>query len=125
VAACRYCQAHTSASAHRAGAALKRIEAAFADEKSPLLSQAERAALRIANDASVVPNAVTKGHFERLRQHFDEGQIVELVAVIALFGFLNRWNDTMATALEEEPLAFARQALAPHGWHAGKHASGA
>ena len=31
-------------------------------------------------------------------------QIVEIVAVIATFGFLNRWNDTVATQLEDEPL---------------------
>ena len=56
-----------------------------------------------------------------LRQHFDEPQIVELVAVCALFGFLNRWNDTMSTELEEVPRAFAEQRLGDSGWHAGKH----
>jgi len=40
---------------------------------------------------------------------------------VALFGFLNRWNDTMATPLEEEPIEIGKQYLAAHGWHAGKH----
>lgn len=48
----------------------------------------------------------TQKEFDRLTEHFDEGQIVELVASIALFGCLNRWNDTMATTLE--PLANER-----------------
>ena len=48
--------------------------------------------------------------------------IVLLVGVIALFGFLNRWNDTMATPLEDTPLEFAETHLAAHGWEAGKHA---
>jgi len=42
--------------------------------------------------------------------------------VISTFGFLNRWNDTMGTPLEEEPLAVAAKFLAPRGWSAGKHA---
>ncbi len=70
---------------------------------------------------SIVPNAVTSEHFEDLREHWDDGEIVELLAVIGLFGFLNRWNDTMATDLEEIPSAFARRTIGSHGWQAGKH----
>ena len=58
---------------------------------------------------------------DALRRHFDDGQIVEIVATIALFGYLNRWNDTMATDLEEHPANVARHAIAPMGWTAGKH----
>ena len=47
--------------------------------------------------------------------------LFDLVAVIALFGWLNRWNDSVATELQASPLAFARDQLAPHGWDAGKH----
>jgi len=46
---------------------------------------------------------------------------VEIVGVIAMFGFLNRWNDTFATPLEDEPLEFGQKHLAAHGWDAGKH----
>jgi hypothetical protein len=41
--------------------------------------------------------------------------------VIALFGFLNRWNDTMATPLEDEPIAVGERYLKRGGWTAGKH----
>ena len=44
------------------------------------------------------------------------------MAVIALFGWLNRWNDTMATTLEPEPSIFARTHLAARGWEIGAHA---
>ena len=121
-AGCRYCQAHTSAQAVRAGAAGQKIAAAFEFETSPLFSDADRAAMRFARDAALVPNATTPAHFIELRQHFDDAQIVEIVAVISLFGFLNRWNDTMATTLEEEPVSFGEQWLAPGGWTVGKHA---
>lgn len=120
-AGCRYCQAHTSHGASKLGISTEKIEHAFEFEDSALFSDAERAALRLAQDASLVPSAVTDAHFEALREHYDERQIVELVAQIALFGWLNRWNDTMATPLEGGPRDFGHSHLAPHGWELGSH----
>ena len=51
----------------------------------------------------------------------DEGQIVEIVASIALFGYLNRWNDTMATELEPLAVEVAERTIGPVGWEPGKH----
>ena len=121
-AGCRYCQAHTSTTAARSGASQEKVEAVFDFETSPLFDDAERAALRLARDAALVPNATTPEHFADLRQHFSDEEIVEIVATISLFGWLNRWNDTMATELEAEPTTFASGALASHGWEPGKHA---
>ncbi|MDC1119273.1 hypothetical protein OAT28_01690 [Gammaproteobacteria bacterium] len=56
-----------------------------------------------------------------LSKHFSERQVIEVVAVISLFGFLNRWNDTMATTLENSPKNSAAVQLASQGWDAGKH----
>jgi uncharacterized peroxidase-related enzyme len=120
-AGCRYCQAHTSANAAHEGVQVEKIEHAFEFETYPGFSDAERAALRLARDASLVPNLVEAEHFEALRRHFDEPQIVELVAVCALFGFLNRWNDTMSTELEGIPRTFADKHLASARWEVGKH----
>jgi len=120
-AGCRYCQAHTSHSAERRGVSDEKIRAAFEYETSELFSDAERAALRVAAHAGMVPNAVESGHMATLAEHFSERQIVEIVAVIALFGFLNRWNDTMATTLEATPKAFAAEHLGSFGWAPGKH----
>ena len=53
--------------------------------------------------------------------HFSERQIVQIVAVISMFGFLNRWNDTMATRLETAPREFAAVALGASGRTAAKH----
>jgi len=69
-----------------------------------------------------VPNGVTDEMFAGLRKHWSETQIVEIIAVISTFGFLNRWNDTIGTPLEEEPLTVGEKFLAPRGWSAGKHA---
>ena len=120
-AGCRYCQAHTSHSARRLGVDAAKIDATFEFETSDLFTDAERAALRLARAASVVPNETNDEHFAALRPYFGDEEIVELVAVISLFGWLNRWNDTMATALERGPLAFAASELGDRGWSAGKH----
>ena len=86
------------------------------------VTDAERAALRLVHHAALVPNQATDADFAELRRHFDDDEIVEIVAMIALFGFLNRWNDAMATELEEHPLALASDVLGGIGWEAGKHA---
>jgi uncharacterized peroxidase-related enzyme len=120
-AGCRYCQAHEAVDATMRGVPKEKISAIWDFERSPLYSEAERAALRFARDAAVVPNAVTEAHFDELRRHWDDGEIVELLAVVGLFGFLNRWNDTMATDLEDVPTAFASRTLG-EGWGGpGKH----
>jgi len=120
-AGCRYCQAHETVDAKMRGVDQAKIAEIWDFERSDLYTDAERAALRFARDASVVPNAVTPENFEELRRHWDEGEIVEILAVVGLFGFLNRWNDSMATDLEEIPTAFADRTIGPHGWEPGKH----
>jgi uncharacterized peroxidase-related enzyme len=120
-AGCRYCQAHEAVDARERGVPDEKIAAIWDFERSPLFDEGERAALRFARDASLVPNEVTPAHFAELRRHWDDGQIVEMLAVVGLFGFLNRWNDTMATELEDEPSAFASARYAGH-WEPGKHA---
>jgi len=121
-AGCQYCVAHTGESAHHANVDDQKLAAIWEYETSPLFTEAERAALRFAQSAGVVPNAVTDQDFAALRRHFSDEEIVELVGVIAYFGFLNRWNDTLATELEVSPLEFAEKALSAGGWKAGKHA---
>ena len=122
-AGCRYCQAHEAVDAKMRGVPDQKIAAIWDFERSSLFSDAERAALRFARDASVVPNEVTPTHFEDLRKHWDDGEIVEMLAVVGLFGFLNRWNDSMATDLEDVPMGFASRTLGD-GWGGpGKHRS--
>jgi uncharacterized peroxidase-related enzyme len=120
-AGCRYCQAHETVDAKMRGVDEAKITAIWDFERSELYDDAERAALRFARDASVIPNAVTPASFEELRRHWDDGEIVEILAVVGLFGFLNRWNDSMATDLEDIPNAFAGRTIGAHGWEPGKH----
>lgn len=119
---CRYCQAHTGHTAAHLGVDDDKLAALWSFEDSPLFDAAEKAALRVARDAAQVPNAVSDREFAELRQHFEPEAVVEIVAVISMFGFLNRWNDTLATELEASPLQFAEARFASRGWSAGKHA---
>lgn len=120
-AGCQYCMAHTAEGAAKLGVDQQKLDAVRDYQTSPLFNAAERAALDVAVAAGCVPNAVTDDMFMELRKHWSDDQIVEIVGVIALFGFLNRWNDTFATPLEEEPLEFGEKHLAAQGWDAGKH----
>ena len=120
-AGCRYCQAHMANLASVYQSADEKIAAVWSFETSALFSPAERAALRLAVRASVVPNESSGADFRELRRYFDDDQVVEIVATIALFGYLNRWNDTMATDLEERPSRVAGRTLGGVGWDAGKH----
>jgi len=104
-AGCFYCSAHAAHGAREQGVVQEKIDAVWSFEDSELFSEAERAAINLAMKAGVVPNESSDADFDRLRLHFSEDEITEIVAVIAMFGFLNRWNTTLGTALEPVPLA--------------------
>ena len=118
---CRYCQAHTSKAASNLGVPADKLAEVWQFETSDLFTPAERAALRLAFHAGQVPNAATGDDFVACRQYYTDDQIAAIVAAIALFGFLNRWNDTVATELEDIPNDFATGVLGPQGWDSGKH----
>ena len=120
-AGCQYCMAHTVGGALHFGVEDAKLAAVWEYQTSPLYSAAERATLDFALAAASVPNAVTDDMFAELRKYWSEEQIVEIVGVISLFGFLNRWNDTMATPLEDEPIGVGVKYLARGGWQVGKH----
>jgi uncharacterized peroxidase-related enzyme len=122
-AGCRYCQAHTIRAADRYGAERQQLENIWQYRSHPAFSEAERAALDLAAAAATVPNDVDETLAQRLRNGWDEGEIVEILGVISLFGYLNRWNDSMATTLEGDAEQSGREWLSREGWDRGKHGS--
>lgn len=119
---CMYCQAHMILASERFNAGEERLNDVFDFEASLHFTEAEKAALAFAKAATQVPNAVTPELGERLRAHWDEGQTVEIMGVVALFGYLNRWNDSMGSALEDLPISKGEERLAAAtGWSVGKH----
>ena len=118
---CRYCQAHTIRAAERYGASKERLENIWNFEQSDCFSDQEKVALKFTREASKVPVATTQELEEELKQHWSENDIIEIMSVIALFGYLNRWNDVMGTSLEEDAVESANQYLKDKGWDIGKH----
>ena len=59
----------------------------------------EKAALRLAELVTKDAHSIDDQFWTELQQHFDEGEIIELLAAIGLFNYFNRFND----ALRMEP----------------------
>jgi uncharacterized peroxidase-related enzyme len=120
-AGCRYCQAHTIRAAERYDANQAQMENIWSYRTHEAFSESERAALDFALAASQIPNGVDDAIAERMRAHWTEGEIVEILGVIALFGYLNRWNDSMGTEMEGPAVESGEQYLKQDGWTVGKH----
>jgi alkylhydroperoxidase family enzyme len=109
--------------ARHLGVPEEKLAAIWEYRTSPLFSEAERAALDFALAAAAIPNDVTDAMFAGMRRYWTDDQMVEIVGVISFFGFMNRWNDTMATPLEGEAIDVGNRFLAKGGWSVGRHAS--
>ncbi|MBT5049471.1 MAG: carboxymuconolactone decarboxylase family protein [Rhodospirillaceae bacterium] len=120
-AGCMYCVAHTANNSGMRGVEAEKVAALWEYETSPLFDEGERAALRFAQGAASVPNMVTDEDAEAVKAHFGEDGVVEILAVVSFYGFLNRWNDSLATELEEIAFDKASKTLAETSWDAGKH----
>ena len=120
-AGCRYCQAHAIRAAERYGANQEQLKNIWEYRTHEAFNEAERVALDFALAASQIPNSVDSELEERLRIYWNEGEIVEILGVISLFGFLNRWNDSMGTSIEVGAIESAEKYLTKNGWNKGKH----
>ncbi len=121
VAGCRHCQAHGAYGLYQRGVEVDKIRDLWSFEQSDQFDERERAALRFAMAASYVPNAVTAAHHTALREHFSDEEVRNIFAVVSLAGFLNRWNDSLATVTDQESADWAAEHLASVGWALGKH----
>ncbi len=123
VRGCNFCQAHTACHLDlQADVGADKIRAVRNFEDDDRFTDRERAALRLARDASKIPNQVEAEHFADLRGHFSDSEILEIVGICCLYGFLNCFNETMATTLEEVPREWANEELADLDWEIGRHA---
>ena len=113
---CKYCQSHTSHGAERAGVANDKIADILNYQNSEHYDAKEVALLDLAFASGEVPNGATKTHFDNLKKYYSKQQIVDMVSVIAFFGFLNRWNDTFGTEIEAVPARYIDEVLKPKNW---------
>ena len=120
-AGCRYCQAHTIRAAERYGGSSERLKNIWDFENQDYFSDSEKAALRFAQEASMIPVNVSENTEKQLHNYWSDNDIVEIMGVIALFGYLNRWNDVMATTLEDDATSSGEDLLKGVSWNVGKH----
>ena len=118
---CRYCEAHAIRAAERYGSSKERLENIWEYKSHVAFSEADRAMFDLAIAASQVPNGVSEEIKARAKKFFSDGEIVEILGVVALFGYLNRWNDSMGTELENPAVKSAEEILGARGWEVGKH----
>lgn len=111
---CRYCEAHTILAAER-------LANIWSFRESDRYSAGEKAAFEFALAASSVPNAVDDNISTELHKYWDDGEIVEILGVISLFGYLNRWNDSMGTTMEAGAVNAGERLLSESTWTRGKH----
>jgi uncharacterized peroxidase-related enzyme len=95
-----YCQSSHTALAKAAGASDEAVAALAIGSESPQFGPAERAALALGEWMTTHPDkALPDRFYKQLSEHFDEGQIIELVGVAAAFNFFNRLANALGVAV--------------------------
>jgi uncharacterized peroxidase-related enzyme len=93
-----YCLASHTAICKRLGWSDAQLDA-LRNASSADFTDAEKAAIHLAEVMTLDAHTYSDDDFARLRTHYSEGEVVELLAAIGLFNYLNRFNDL----LEMEP----------------------
>ena len=118
---CRYCQAHTIRAAERYRATADRLLNVWDFKNHDSFTKAEKAALQFTQEASSIPVTIDPVTEKNLKLYWSEDDVVEIMGVIALFGYLNRWNDVMGTTIETDAISSAQELLEGIHWEIGKH----
>jgi uncharacterized peroxidase-related enzyme len=85
-------------------------------------TQAEKAALRLAETVTRDANSLSDQQFAELKSFYNDGEIVELLCSIGLFNYFNRFNNALRmeptksgeggrTASDTEPVAIPGEAV--------------
>ena len=93
-----YCLASHTAICKRLGWTDRQLEA-LKDAAPSGFTDAEKAAIHLAEVMTLDAHSYSDADFQRLRSFYSEGEVIELMAAIGLFNYFNRFNDV----LEMEP----------------------
>src|SRR5919198_4323794 len=106
---CEFCIDIGSALGRKAGVTEAQLRDFHNYRTSPEFSAEERLVMEYAEELTSEPVQVPDELFARLREHFDEGQIVELTAAITIENFRSRFNN----ALDVAPAGFSEGLYCP------------
>ncbi|MEM6634554.1 MAG: hypothetical protein AAF667_01565 [Pseudomonadota bacterium] len=90
-------------------------------ERSSYITEAERAALRLARDAGAMPAMNTAAHIAELRRHYTDREIQEILATLVLTGWLATSMQSQATVTDRLSMSWAMRNLSSAGWKPGVH----
>ena len=90
-----YCLASHTMMAKKLGTSDAKLDALASYAENDQFDVRERLAIHLAEVMTLNPHAYTDVEFAQLREHFTEGEIVELVSAIGLFNYFNRANDLL------------------------------
>jgi AhpD family alkylhydroperoxidase len=100
---CQFCIDIGSHISRKAGVTEEQLRNLHAYRESPAFSALERLVLEYAEEMCQTPIAISDELFDRLREHFDDRQIVELTTEVAIENFRARFNN----ALDITPAGFS------------------
>ena len=109
VIGCQFCIDIGSALGRKAGVSEEQLRDFHGYRESPAFSPVEKLVMEYAEEMSKESVQVPDELFARLREHFDDAQIVELTAAIAIENFRARFNN----ALGIEPAGFSEGLYCP------------
>ena len=92
---CEYCLNSHTQLARRHGWSEEQIAGLEGFRTRADFSPREKAALELAERETLDSNGIDDEFWATLRQHFDEGEIIELAAAIGLFNYFNRFNNSL------------------------------
>jgi len=88
---CPFCVDVTSKMLERLGAAKEDLERA---KNSDNLPEKEKEVLTLVKEVTLKANVCTPELFGSLKEKFSEAELVEVVSIIGLFNYINRFNNT-------------------------------
>ena len=109
IVGCQFCIDIGSALGRKAGVTEEQLQDFHNYPTSPLYSMEEKLVMEYAEELTKQHVEVPDELFARLREHFDEAQIVELTAAIAIENLRARFNN----ALHIEPSGFSEGLYCP------------
>jgi alkylhydroperoxidase family enzyme len=95
---CTYCQGHQEVKL--AGDGVKEETLAALDGDWSEFSPAERAAFAFTAKLTYEPNRLTDADLDRLRTHYNDLQILEMIVAVGGFNAMNRWTGPLAIPQE-------------------------
>ncbi len=92
---CDYCLNSHTQLAHRYGWSEEQLADLANFRTRSDFNPREKAALELAERETLDSTGIDDEFWAKLRQHFDEGEIIELAAAIGLFNYFNRFNNSL------------------------------